>query len=580
MPLPATDSRPQARRPSLRERVLWPAASESAVSESGVPISEDRATMARTYAYLFAAGGTLALVTLLLPGSGDRDSVGIVLASITAYLTAAAFIAAFDSLPLSVYKLSPLLGAGLVTALLSFAGPAAIGAYAMFYFWVTLAACYFFGLRVALVHIAICSACYGVLLLTDEVAFSGLYWAMGVGTLLVSGVLMVGLRGQVERVMTRLADAAGTDALTGLSNRREFEDRFTNELERSVRNGQPMGLVVLDLDWFKEVNDRFGHDAGDRALRKVASVLEEQTRRIDMAARLGGEEFAVVAPDAGEEETYRLAERLRRAVKAGFADHTRPLTASCGVATFPASGGTASDLLRAADRALYAAKDLGRDRSIVYRRGEDEISMAVARRARGGSASPRLASLVAMAESVDRRKGTPGHSRAVERHAEAIACSLGLPEDQVEEVSLAGLLHDIGTIGLSESVLSKSGKLDEAEWNEVRRHPEVGARILSTADLDSISEWVLAHHERVDGGGYPRGLRDAEIPTGAQIVAVADAYAAMTADRSYRRAVPHDEAVEELRAHAGTQFMPEVVEAFAAARRHRSDQDRSANSTK
>jgi len=520
--------------------------------------------MARTYAYLFGLGATLAILTLVLPGSADRDTLGITLAATCAYLTAAGFLLGFDRLPLWVFKLSPLLGAALVTVLIAFAGVAAIGAYAMFYFWVALAACYFFGLRLALLHIGVCSVCYGGVLLTNEMALSGLYFAMGAGTLLISGVVMVGLRGQVERVVARLADQVGTDVLTGLSNRREFEDRFANELERSVRSGQPMGLVVLDLDWFKEVNDRFGHDAGDRALRMVSSVLGEQTRRIDMVARIGGEEFAVVAPDAGEEETYRLAERLRRSVRTAFADHARPLTASCGVATFPASGGTASDLLRAADRALYAAKDLGRDRSIVYRRGEDEISMAVARRARGGSASPRLASLVSMAESVDRRKGTPGHSRAVERLSETIARGLGLADAQVEEISLAGLLHDIGTIGLSESVLSKAGKLTDAEWDEIRRHPEVGARILSTADLDAIGEWVLAHHERVDGSGYPRGLRNGQIPVEAQIVAVADAYAAMTADRSYRRGIPHEQAIEELRAHAGTQFLPDVVEAFAA----------------
>jgi diguanylate cyclase (GGDEF)-like protein/putative nucleotidyltransferase with HDIG domain len=319
----------------------------------------------------------------------------------------------------------------------------------------------------------------------------------------------------------------------------------------------------MDLDWFKEINDRFGHDAGDRALKTVAGVLEEQTRRIDMVSRLGGEEFAVVAPDAGEEETYRLAERLRRAVKAAFASHSRPLTTSCGVATFPASGDTASDLLRAADRALYAAKDLGRDRTIVYRRGEDEISMAVARRARAGRASPRLASLVSMAESVDRRKGTPGHSRAVERFAESIARSMGFDDAHVEEISLAGLLHDIGTIGLPETVLSKTGELSDDEWREMRHHPEVGARILSTADLDAVSDWVYAHHERVDGKGYPRGLKDGQIPIEAQIVAVADAYAAMTADRSYRRGMSMEEAIAELRRSAGSQFHPEVVEAFA-----------------
>jgi len=521
--------------------------------------------MARTYAYLFFAGGTLALLTLLLPGSGERDALGIVALSGVAYATTVGFLIGFDRLPMWVLQASPAVGALLVTGVVSFGGPLAIGAYSMFYFWVALVACYFFGFRTALLQIAFCVACLGVSVVVHdgEMPLPGLYLAMGTGTLLVSGVLIVALRSQIEHVVSRLTDAAGTDVLTGISNRREFEERFGTELERSVRSGSPMGLVVIDLDWFKEVNDRFGHDAGDRALRMVARVLEEQTRRIDMVARLGGEEFAVVAPDAGEEETYRLAERLRREVKSAFSEHARPLTTSCGVATFPASGGTASDLLRAADRALYAAKDLGRDRTIVYRRGEDEISMAVARRARAGRASPRLASLVSMAESVDRRKGTPGHSRAVERFCESIARSMGFTDAEVEEISLAGLLHDIGTIGLPESVLSKTGRLSDDEWREMRNHPEIGARILSTADLDSVSDWVYAHHERVDGSGYPRGLKNGQIPVEAQIVAVADAFAAMTADRSYRSGKSIDDAVEELRRHAGSQFLPEVVDAFA-----------------
>ena len=559
MDIPPPLDRPRPRRPSLRERLSWPP-----ISEAGVPISKNRAMMARTYTYLFALGATLALITLAFPHAADAEPLGLILPALGAYAAAAGYLLLFDRLPLWLFKASPVLGAGLVTAALYFNGPEAIGAYGMFFFWVVLAASYFFGLRVALVHIAICAGLYGLVLLTEDAPLSGLYWAMGGGTLLVSGVVMVGLRGQVEGLVGRLMDAAGTDVLTGLANRREFEDRFALELERSIRSGRPMGLIVLDLDWFKEVNDRFGHEAGDRALRLVADVLRRETRRIDIVARLGGEEFGVLAPDAGEEESYHVAERLRRQVKVAFAEHPRPLTLSCGVATFPASGGTHSDLMRAADRALYAAKDLGRDRSIVYRRGEDEISMTVARRALTGRASPRLASLVSTAESVDRRKGTPGHSRDVERYAQALARELGLPEARVEEIGLAGLLHDIGTIGLSESVLSKSGALTADEWHEIRRHPEVGARILSTANLDAISEWVLAHHERPDGAGYPRGLRDGEIPVESQIIAVADAYAAMTARRSYRRGIGVERAREELRANAGTQFDAEAVSAFLA----------------
>jgi HD-GYP domain-containing protein (c-di-GMP phosphodiesterase class II) len=167
-----------------------------------------------------------------------------------------------------------------------------------------------------------------------------------------------------------------------------------------------------------------------------------------------------------------------------------------------------------------------------------------------------------MAESVDRRRGTPGHARDVERYAEALARRLGLPETRVEQIGIAALLHDIGTVGLDESVLTKTGSLTEKEWEEMRRHPEVGERILATAELHTIGEWVLAHRERPDGNGYPRGLRGSDIPLESQIVAVADAYVAMTSDHGPGDALDPDAALAELRANAGTQFYPEVVAAF------------------
>jgi diguanylate cyclase (GGDEF)-like protein/putative nucleotidyltransferase with HDIG domain len=545
-------------RRTLGERLAWPA-----TDTTETPISEDRAVMARTYAYLFAVGGSLALLTLALPHSPDRNELGLVVPAALAYAMALGFMLGFDRVPLAALKLSPIVGALLATAVIGFGGADAVGAYAMFYFWVVLAACYFFGLRLALAHIGFCAGCYGfVLLVTQPSApLPALYWLMGVGTLLVAGVLMVLLRVHVERLVTRLASDAGTDPLTGLSNRRAFEDAFARELERSTRTGQPLGLVVLDLDWFKEVNDMLGHLAGDRVLQQLADVLQRETRGIDTVARLGGEEFAVLAPSAGEEEALRLAERLRREVKVAFADHAKPLTISCGIASFPSIGGSSGDVIRAADRALYAAKDLGRDRSVTYRPGETEIAFPDSARL-GGRFSARLPSLVALAEAMDRRKGSPGHSRLVGRYSEELARRLGLVDAEVEKAALAGLLHDIGTVGISEATLVKQGALGPEEWAEIRKHPEVGARIVSSADLEGIGEVIHAHHERPDGNGYPLGLSGDEIPLAARIVAVADAYAAMTADRSYRAAIGGEAALAELRAHAGTQFDTELVEAF------------------
>jgi len=556
----APTDRSPVERPSLRERLSWPT-----LSQTESPISEDRSMMARTYAYLFGLGGALALLTLLLPGPPDRNVPSMIIVAAGAFGSALGFALGFDRIPMSLLKFSPVAGAVLVTAAVWAGGASAVGAYAVFFFWVVLAACYFFSRRVALGHIAFCAACYGFVLVVaqPDAPLPGVYWAMGTGTLLVAGMLMVSLRGQVERLISRLADAAGTDALTGLSNRRQFEQSFTRELERSTRTGRPLGLAVLDLDWFKEVNDLLGHFAGDRALRQLAGVLKRETRGIDTVARLGGEEFAVLAPEAGEQATFGLAERLRREVKTAFADHAKPLTISCGVAIFPASGGTASDLIRAADRALYAAKDLGRDRSVSYRAGETEVAFPDTA-TQPGRTSSRLPSLVALADAMDRRKGSPGHSRLVARYAEAVARRLDLTEAEVERVRLTGLLHDIGTVGISETTLAKQAPLSPEEWAELQKHPEVGARIVGTAALAEVGEVILAHHERPDGRGYPLGLSGDEIPLAAQIVAVADAYAAMTAAHSYRQGVEFEAALKELEAHSGTQFAPEVVGAFTS----------------
>jgi diguanylate cyclase (GGDEF)-like protein len=361
-------------------------------------------------------------------------------------------------------------------------------------------------------------------------------------------------------MLTELAAAARTDSLTGLANRRELEGRFVAELERSTRGGHPLSIVVLDLDWFKEFNDRFGHAAGDRALVQLGQALLRATRTSDVVARLGGEEFAVLAPETDELEAYQLAERLRAEVRAAFARQPEKMTVSCGVASFPVHGITTGELLHSADRALYEAKETGRDRSIVFR--HVGVSREEAGRTTIERTSPRLASLVSLAEAVDRRKGSPANSRRVARHAERIARNLGLPEEEVERVRIAALLRDVGEVGVAESILNKPEPLNEEEWRELERHPEIGARIVGAAQLGRVGEWILTHHERPDGGGYPRGLHEHQIPLEARILAVADAYAAMTAERPYRRPFSPKRARAELQARAGSQFDHDVVECF------------------
>jgi diguanylate cyclase (GGDEF)-like protein len=533
-------------------------------SEGEAPrVFTDSATMARALAYLFGIGSTLLLVTLPLPHSADREIAGLVAAAVAAYLAALGFLALFDRLPQRFLEAAPLLGTILVSLAVYFGGSEAPAAYAAYYFAFGLAACYFLRPAVAFAHIALASAGYGIALLAlGDVESPALNWALTTASLLAVCLLMTGLRTRTEAIGAELWAAARTDPLTGLANRRELEGRFAGELERSTRGGHPLAIVVLDLDWFKEFNDRFGHVAGDRALVQLAEALRRATRTSDVVARLGGEEFAVLAPETDEHEAYQLAERLRAEVRATFARQQEKMTVSCGVAGFPVHGITTGELLHSADRALYEAKEAGRDRSVLFQHaggpadGAEEDALE--------QTSPRLVSLVSLAEAVDRRKGSPGNSVRVARDAERLARRLNLPDEEVERVRIAALLRDVGEVGVAESILHKPSALTEDEWREVKRHPEIGARIVGAAQLGRVGEWILSHHERPDGNGYPRGLREHQIPLEARILAVADAYGAMTADRPYRQPFTPKRAKAELQARAGSQFDHDVVAAFLA----------------
>jgi HD-GYP domain-containing protein (c-di-GMP phosphodiesterase class II) len=268
----------------------------------------------------------------------------------------------------------------------------------------------------------------------------------------------------------------------------------------------------------------------------------------------------VLAPEIDENEGHQLAERLRTEVKAAFARHPEPLTVSCGVASFPVHGLAADDLLHAADRALYEAKETGRDRSLVF--SLPEVEGGNGERLGIERTSPRILSLVSLAEAVDRRKGAPANSQRVADIAEELGRRLRLPDEEVERLRVAALLRDVGEVGVAEAILQKPGALSEEERRELERHPEVGARIVGAAQLGRVGEWILSHHERPDGQGYPRGLRKHQIPLEGRILAVADAYAAMTAARPYRRPFSDKRARAELQAMAGSQFDHEVVAAF------------------
>jgi diguanylate cyclase (GGDEF)-like protein/putative nucleotidyltransferase with HDIG domain len=520
--------------------------------------------MARSLMYLFTAGGAVTLVSLLIPTVHDGTRIAITGAS--AFGIAALLLLVYDRVPIWGFQVFLAAGTVLVEWAIYASGDTT-SPYAMFYFWIAIYAFYFLSRFRASLQMAFIGLAYSAVLVSngDVHTTPVIHWLFVTSTLVVAGAFIGVQRGHVDRLIDKLSSAARTDSLTGLVNRRGFEELFDTELERARRGDRPLSVIVADLDGFKAINDRYGHAAGDRALEKLSLILQGVKRRVDTAARVGGEEFAVIAPDSDHHAAYILAERIRREVREAFASEQFPMTISLGVATFPRHGTTAESLIGGADEALYAAKKLGRDRTVVYNPEIAETLMVAT-----GQKTPRSerhsSTVLALAEVIDiRDSGTAAHSETVGRYAGAIAREMGLPADVVERVRFGGIVHDVGKIGISDSVLRKPGWLSDEDWIEMRRHPEIGARILRGANLDDIGEWVLAHHERPDGQGYPNGKTGADIPLEARILAVADAYEAMTAERVYKRAIRAPEAEEELRRQSGTQFDGDVVNALLNA---------------
>lgn len=386
--------------------------------------------------------------------------------------------------------------------------------------------------------------------------------AAGLAVALIAAALVAVERRRMAARIAELTDVARRDPLTGLLNRRGFVEAFDVELERARRADGRLSVVVGDVDRFRAFNDSLGHAAGDEALRAIAIEIRTRKRSWDLAARVGGEELALIVPDTDEQGAYVLAERLRAAVEALPRPAGAPeLTVSFGIATFPVHGESRAALLRSADQALYAAKRLGRNRSVI---SSAEVPGILARAPRDhANGRVDLATLLGLAEALDvREMGSASHSHRVARYAELIARELGMAPDAVERVRIAGMLHDVGRVGVPDETLRKPGPLTAEEWRRVREHPEIGARLLATTAFGDIGDWIRGHHERPDGAGYPDGATATELPLEASILAVADAYEAMTAERPYREPLDHAAAARELREGAGRQFDERVVEAL------------------
>ncbi|MGH9492129.1 MAG: diguanylate cyclase [Terriglobales bacterium] len=390
-------------------------------------------------------------------------------------------------------------------------------------------------------------------------------------------------------VFQKMEQQSITDGLTGVKTRRFFLESVQAEWKRSARAGRPFSLVLIDLDRFKEINDALGHLEGDLVLARVGRLLEQKCRQSNVVARYGGDEFVILMPETGVEQAHTLSERLRLWIAGDPMLAERKLTGSFGVATFPLHGAGVEDILRMADTGMYISKHAGGNRvstagefatteklsskqlANLYvegflRREEtgpgsveelmttlERLSAAVRPEHRGEALRDAIRTLTRTAET--REMHCVGHGEQVARYAEVMGAEMGLSPDELADLVFAAGVHDVGKIVIPEDILNKAGPLTEDEYRVVKTHVEVSGQILSVIPEGERLRLIVAHHhERFDGHGYPAGLRGEQIPLGARILAVAEAYVNMTVERPYATIRTSAETLAEMERLSGAQF--------------------------
>ncbi len=369
---------------------------------------------------------------------------------------------------------------------------------------------------------------------------------------------------ELERRYQELADArrqAATDGLTGLANHRALQETLAREVERSLRHGRPVAVLMMDIDGFKLFNDTYGYQSGDDVLRQVAQVLRKTCRASDFVGRYGGDEFMAILPETEREGAVSSASRIADA----FA-HERvptkdgqeiPLTLSIGLAVCPEDSRHKEELLAYADASLYEAKQGSGGSGAASDVSVGEVL---------ASQRTPFGVLDSLVQAIDRKdRYTRRHSQQDAEFAVALGEALDLSEGSIRALRIAGFLHDVGKIGVPDRILKKPGPLTEVERAMMRSHVKLSNLIIQgLPNLQDVSDAIYSHHERWDGAGYPRGLKGEEIPLLGRVLAVVDAYSAMILDRPYRKALTHEEAIQELRRNAGAQFDAELVDIFVA----------------
>lgn len=395
-------------------------------------------------------------------------------------------------------------------------------------------------------------------------------------------------------LMARTNKYANTDTLTSLYNHRGFQEVLSSELQKAEDNKTHLSVVMLDVNNISKINRELGHAKGDEVIKLVAEKVKQNIRPSDSAGRYGGDEIAIIMPNTDTKEAKYLAEYITYCLSCCFVDDVGPVKVAVGISTFPECTKDQEKLLILAEQAMYIsqAKGYKEGMSAIISSSDfnfwDDVALnsfaevLTKRHAQIGinfeeelldkfnneqikSHNHLIEMATSLAGAIDAKDPyTKDHSTSVSRYSEALARAVNLPEEEVERIKLGALLHDVGKIGIPESVLKKPDKLLDDEWEIMKQHPVIGAeKVLEPNEaLRDLIPIVKYHHERIDGKGYPEHLKGDKIPFAARIVSVADAYHALISDRPYRKGMPVEKACEILRMGAGTQWDADLVRHF------------------
>jgi diguanylate cyclase (GGDEF)-like protein len=386
-------------------------------------------------------------------------------------------------------------------------------------------------------------------------------------------------------LFAQVEQQAVTDPMTGLFNRRYFQEQLAKEIDRFQRFGHAFSFIIVDLDYLKKINDSLGHHFGDIAIKHIANITKKSVRDVDTVGRFGGEEFVVLLPETDLQHARMVAERICAAIREKPIEDVGTITASLGLATFPYDAQDREKLFELADQALFLAKHRGRNQ--VCSVAEDlmpSIKDGVAPVLQVDRMPPKTADEQGVLDlAMVAEKGILGVfaqiMRAVETkdayseerspraygYASRIAQALHLSKEEAEVISLAAVMSNLGKIAVPEEILQKKGPLSPEEMDMIRRTPTIGAKLLEPAKLlHRVGQIIEAYHEHWDGTGYPKGMRENDIPPGSRIIALVDAYTAMTSERPYRKSLTKEEALKVLQEGAGKEWDPRLVKIFVS----------------